>query len=106
MSTRFESGEVDEVVLVYSEFISTMTQTVRATCSCCPSRRETAMTARTMRGFPLPYEIEPSAGEAPPTLVPEGVEVEIFRALLENQAGEQAARMAAMEAATRNTRRS
>jgi F-type H+-transporting ATPase subunit gamma len=35
--------------------------------------------------------------------VPKAVEVEIFRALLENQSGEHAARMAAMEAATRNT---
>ena len=36
-------------------------------------------------------------------LVPKAIEVEIFRALLENQAGEHAARMAAMESATRNT---
>jgi F-type H+-transporting ATPase subunit gamma len=35
--------------------------------------------------------------------VPKAVEVEIFRALLENQAGEHAARMTAMEAATKNT---
>ena len=58
---------------------------------------------------------EPEPPEAPVTptrvgaesllnvLVPKAVEVEIFRALLENQAGEHAARMAAMEAATRNT---
>ena len=36
-------------------------------------------------------------------LVPRAVEVEIYRALLENQAGEHAARMTAMESATRNT---
>ena len=36
-------------------------------------------------------------------LVPKALETEIFRALLENQSGEHAARMAAMEAATRNT---
>ncbi len=36
-------------------------------------------------------------------LVPKAVEVTIYRALLENQAGEHAARMAAMESATRNT---
>jgi F-type H+-transporting ATPase subunit gamma len=35
--------------------------------------------------------------------VPKAVEVEVFRALLENQAGEHAARMTAMENATRNT---
>ena len=37
------------------------------------------------------------------SLVPKAVEVEIFRALLENQAGEHAARMTAMENATKNT---
>ena len=36
-------------------------------------------------------------------LVPKAVEVEIYRALLENQTGEHAARMTAMESATRNT---
>jgi F-type H+-transporting ATPase subunit gamma len=36
-------------------------------------------------------------------LVPKAVEIEIYRALLENQTGEHAARMAAMESATRNT---
>ena len=38
-----------------------------------------------------------------PALVPKAVEVAVFRALLENQSGEHAARMAAMESATRNT---
>ena len=36
-------------------------------------------------------------------MVPKAVEVELFRALLENQAGEHAARMTAMESATKNT---
>jgi F-type H+-transporting ATPase subunit gamma len=51
----------------------------------------------------LPYEIEPSPAKLLSVLVPKAVEVEIYRALLENQAGEHAARMASMESATRNT---
>jgi len=51
----------------------------------------------------LPYEIEPSPEKLLEVLVPRAIEVEIMRALLENQAGEHAARMAAMESATRNT---
>ena len=35
--------------------------------------------------------------------MPKAVEVEVFQALLENQSGEHAARMTAMESATRNT---
>ncbi|MFB3118209.1 MAG: F0F1 ATP synthase subunit gamma, partial [Myxococcota bacterium] len=51
----------------------------------------------------LPYEIEPDPESLLAVLVPKAVEVEIYRALLENQTGEHAARMAAMESATRNT---
>jgi F-type H+-transporting ATPase subunit gamma len=98
---RFESGEVDEVVMVHSEFVSTMTQrpTVVPLLPVAPSSsgREGDAEER------LPYEIEPSAEKLLAVLVPKAVEVEVFRALLENQAGEHAARMAAMESATRNT---
>ena len=52
----------------------------------------------------LPYTFEPSAERLLATLVPRAIEVEIFRAVLENQAGEHAARMTAMERATRNTK--
>jgi F-type H+-transporting ATPase subunit gamma len=51
----------------------------------------------------LPYEIEPSPEQLLGVLVPKAVEVELFRALLESQSGEHAARMTAMESATKNT---
>jgi F-type H+-transporting ATPase subunit gamma len=51
----------------------------------------------------LQHEIEPSPEQLLSTLVPRALEVEVFRALLENQAGEHAARMTAMESATKNT---
>ena len=51
----------------------------------------------------IAYEIEPDAEKLLSVLVPKAVETEVYRALLENQAGEHAARMAAMESATRNT---
>jgi F-type H+-transporting ATPase subunit gamma len=44
---------------------------------------------------------EPSKQEIFSNLVPKNVEIQIFRALLESQASEEAARMAAMENATR-----
>ena len=49
------------------------------------------------------YEIEPDPEALLKALVPKAVEIEVFRALLENQAGEHAARMTAMESATKNT---
>ncbi|MCG8592453.1 MAG: ATP synthase F1 subunit gamma [Proteobacteria bacterium] len=95
---RYEAGEVDRVVLVYSEFVSTLTQTPRDV-----PLLPVAPAEKSDEDAALPYEIEPSAEALLATLVPKAVEVEVFRALLENQAGEHAARMAAMESATRNT---
>jgi F-type H+-transporting ATPase subunit gamma len=96
---RYAAGELDEVVLVYSEFVSAITQTPRTVTLLPFSAGESAHDSAEA----LPYEIEPDPAKLLSVLVPKAVEVEIFRALLENQAGEHAARMAAMEAATRNT---
>ena len=97
---RFEGGEVDEVVLVYSEFVSTLTQNpvVHALLPLAPAEvsEEPGTDAS-------PHEIEPSPEKLLAQLAPTAIEVVLFRALLENQAGEHAARMAAMENATRNT---
>jgi len=114
LAERFVSGEADEVALVYSEFVSTMTQTPR-TVALLPFRAGLATApeaagagtpeASAPRGAEakLPYHIEPSPQKLLEVLVPKALEVQIFRALLENQAGEHAARMTAMESATRNT---
>jgi F-type H+-transporting ATPase subunit gamma len=50
-----------------------------------------------------PYSSEPDAQALMNTLVPQALEYSIWRGLLENHAGEFAARLTAMEAATRNT---
>jgi F-type H+-transporting ATPase subunit gamma len=96
-SERFGSGTSDEIVLVFSEFVSALSQAPRA------ARLLPATPEPAGGDAPLPVEIEPSADELIAVLVPKAIEVEVFRALLENQAGEHAARMAAMESATRNT---
>ena len=99
LSRRYAEGEVDEVVLVYSEFVSPMTQTPREV-RLLPFSAEDDGDGEAEA---LPYEIEPDPQKLLAVLVPKAVEVEVFRALLENQAGEHAARMTAMESATRNT---
>ena len=48
------------------------------------------------------YEYEPEEEEVLKNLVPQNVAVQIFSSLLENAAGEQGARMTAMDNATRN----
>ena len=104
VSQRFADGEVDEVVLVFAEFVTVMTQTPRDV-RLLPFAAEAdeAGEGEAGDGGKLPYEIEPDPASLLGTLVPKAVEVAVYRALLENQAGEHAARMAAMEAATRNT---
>lgn len=98
LAERFTSGAVDEVVLVFSEFVSAMTQSPRS------AKLLPAAPAGEKQTEPAqPVEIEPSADKLLALLVPKALEVEVFSAMLENQAGEHAARMAAMESATRNT---
>ncbi len=97
VAARYVSGESDEVVLVYNEFVNAITQrpTEVVLLPFAPPALEGER--------PLPFEIEPSAEKLLEVLVPKAVESLVYRALLENQSGEYAARMTAMESATRNT---
>jgi len=101
LSRRYAAGEVDEVVLVYNEFISTMTQTPRVS-QLLPFEPPKSEGSESDEDS-MPYEIEPDPAALLAALVPKAVEIEVFRALLENQSGEHAARMTAMESATKNT---
>jgi F-type H+-transporting ATPase subunit gamma len=53
-------------------------------------------------GASAPYEYEPGEAEILATLLPRNISVQVFRALLENAASEQGARMSSMDNATRN----
>jgi F-type H+-transporting ATPase subunit gamma len=97
VSERFLSGEADEVVLVHNEFVNTLTQRPRVV-RLLPFSPGDASEAANQ----APFSVEPDVDSLLAVLVPKALEVEIYRALLENQAGEHAARMTAMESATRN----
>jgi F-type H+-transporting ATPase subunit gamma len=92
---RYVGGETDEVVLVYSEFSSALSQ--RPTDHVLIPVRPASVEAA------IRYEMEPPAPGLLGLLIPQAVEFAVFRALLENQAGEHGARMTAMENATKNT---
>jgi F-type H+-transporting ATPase subunit gamma len=102
LARRYEAGELDEVLVVFSEFVSTMTQTPVVN-QLLPFQPPEAEESATEGDEALPYEIEPDAETLLAALVPKAIEIAVFRALLENQAGEHAARMTAMESATKNT---
>ena len=100
LAKRYESGEIDGATLVYSEFVSALTQIPQANLLLPLAPAEQIADAGRAS---LPFEIEPDAHKLLEVLVPQALEFTLYRALLENQAGEHAARMAAMESATRNT---
>ncbi len=100
---RFENEEIDEVLFVHNEFVSTMTQTPREVQLLPFVSAEVEASGEEDEEETVEHEIEPSPEALLKTLVPRAVEVEVFRAMLENQAGEHAARMTAMESATKNT---
>jgi F-type H+-transporting ATPase subunit gamma len=95
----FENGEFDVATIVYSKFKSVMSQepTVQRLIPA-PVDENEDLTA----GGGAIYEYEPDEAEILAELLPRNVSVQIFRALLENAASEQGARMSAMDSATRN----
>ena len=97
--TMFEAGEFDVCTVVYNRFKSAMTQVVTAQQIIpLPAPREEDMPD--LGG--AVYEYEPDEQEILADLLPRNVAVQIFRALLENAASEEGARMTAMDSATRN----
>jgi F-type H+-transporting ATPase subunit gamma len=99
----FVSGEVDSVYLVYNEFKSVLQQRVVVE-RLLPIPRDTfSPTSEKGAGPTVEYLYEPGPAELFKHLIPNHVEVQIYRALLESSAAEHAARMMAMDAATRNS---
>ena len=98
VTDMFEAGDFDVCTLFYAEFESVIAQrpTAQRLIPAAPDGVEQAEGASSI------YEYEPGPGEILSDLVPRNVAVQIFRALLENGASEQGARMSAMDNATRN----
>jgi F-type H+-transporting ATPase subunit gamma len=96
LAQMFAAGEFDVCHIVYNKFKSAMTQIV---------------TSQQLIPFAAPagdaagdivYEYEPDETEILEALLPRNLGVQIYRALLENKASEEGARMTAMDNATRN----
>ena len=95
----FEEGGFDVATLFYSEFKSVIAQKPTAL-PLIPCNIEEGGEKLDLGG--AIYEYEPDEAEILADLLPRNVTVQIFRALLENAASEQGARMSAMDNATRN----
>ena len=95
---EFTSGRVDSVHVVFNEFKSILQQRLVVQPLLPIPRASFGKEA----GPPVDYLYEPSPEEMLRVLLPRFVEVEVWQALLESAAAEHAARMTAMDAATRN----
>jgi F-type H+-transporting ATPase subunit gamma len=113
----FAAGEIDQIQLVYTRFVSMGSQavTVRQLVpletdkSSSGSRSDRtgegsslAAAAGEAPTYKVDYEFEPDPGEILDRLLPNWLEAEMLAAMLEAAASEQAARQRAMKAATDN----
>ena len=111
----FTSGRVNRVFIVYNEFKSVMQQRV-ATEQLLPiPKSKLGSDPGTVRGSDprtvpkagvagdVDYIYEPGAAQILSDLLPKHIEIQVYRALLESAAAEHAARMTAMDAATKNS---
>ena len=107
----FESGEVDQVQLVFTQFISAGTQAVEEVTlmpldpgglGIAEVNVDAAEETAAHDGPGASYEFEPGADEILTRLLPRYVEARIFAAQLDASASEHAARQRAMKAATDN----
>jgi F-type H+-transporting ATPase subunit gamma len=95
---RFDNGEFDVCTLFYSRFRSVIAQI--------PTAQQIiplVVEAPAANAEPaVSYEYEPEEDEILPRLLPRNIAVQVFRALLENNASFYGAQMSAMDNATRN----
>jgi F-type H+-transporting ATPase subunit gamma len=95
----FEAGQFDSVSMFYNRFVNAITQTVTHQ-SLVPV--EVAESKGEESAAPVSYDYEPEETELLAALLPRNIATQIFSALLESSAAELAARMTAMDNATRN----
>ena len=95
---NFLAGEMDEVYIVYTRFVSTMSQepVVQKLLPVTPA--ELSATGRSG------YIYEPDTLTVLGSLLPQFVDMEVYHAMLESIASEQSARMVAMRNATDNAK--
>ncbi|GJL85140.1 MAG: ATP synthase gamma chain [Micavibrio sp.] len=102
---KFEAGEFDICTMVYNEFESVLTQTPTTQQLIpfkMPEEQDNEEKGAVPEGPVSVYTFEPDEQEILKALLPKNISVQIYRAFLDSSAGEQAARMTAMDNATRN----
>jgi F-type H+-transporting ATPase subunit gamma len=94
----FEAGEFDVCSIIYNKFKSVIAQEVTQT-QLIPAQIDVTEESDALS---VSYEYEPEEEELLNALLPRGISTQIYSSLLESSASELAARMTAMDNATRN----
>ena len=95
--TGFEAGEFDVCTMIYNKFVNAITQEITLT-QLIPAE----MNVDDNGDAGVHYEYEPEEEELLSSLLPRILSTQLYSALLESSAAELAARMTAMDNATRN----
>ncbi len=101
IAAMLAAGEFDVCTVVYNRFVSVISQ-VPTEARLVPLPMPEADAAETPAGPQAQYEFEPDEEAILAALLPRNMAIQLFRALIESAAGEQGARMSAMDNATRN----
>jgi F-type H+-transporting ATPase subunit gamma len=103
VTAMLTAGEFDVATIIFNRFVSVMSQ-VPTEQQLVPLNVETAaaVVETTSTAPHAIYEFEPDEETILAALLPRNMAIQLFRSLIESAAGEQGARMAAMDNATRN----
>jgi F-type H+-transporting ATPase subunit gamma len=103
LTREFLEDRVDQVLVVYNEFVSAISQRV-VLAPLLPFERPAGESVDPLKEAreQIDFEYEPSKQAVLDRLVPQAVATRVYRALLESVASEHGARMSAMENATNN----
>jgi len=96
----YAEGTIDHVELVYNEFKNVVFQ-IRTNEQFLPLPKTEASEEETAGGSG-DYIFEPGQAEILTDLIPKSLRIKLYRSVLESNAGEQGARMTAMDSATEN----
>ncbi len=100
---RFEKDEYGSCSIIYNKFKSAISQIVsEQSIIPCLISDESEDDKENDNSLGINFEFEPDESEILADLLPKNISVQIYKAILESGAGEQGARMAAMDNATRN----
>jgi len=102
VQSMYFDGQFDKCIIIYNKFVSVISQDVTHHQLIPLDTSKSKIKSKNKENDISVYTYEPDEETILKDLLPKNVSIQIFKVLLESNAGEQGARMAAMDNATRN----